>query len=112
MKIPTEPVPLARSTASRANERRKTQPVCDASGTGYEMSHPAPNETRNEPAGAPDRRQTMRGGNAPAGQESAYPGGERRTEERRRANKPVLLDTRMRQMRRRKAEAAKISLKI
>lgn len=112
MKIPTDPVPPAVNTTGRANELRKAQPVRDASGTGYEMSHPAPNEARNESADAPDRRHAPRGGSTPPGQEGVYPGYERRKEERRRVNNPVLLDTRLQQIRRRKAEASKISLKI
>ena len=113
MKIPTDPVPPAINTSGRANELRKAQPVRYASETGYEMSHPAPNEARDESAGAPDRRQAPRGGSStPPGQAGAFPSWERRKEERRRANNPVLLDTRLQQIRRRKAEASKISLKI
>ena len=113
MKIPTEAVPLARSTPDRADETRKTQPVRDASETGYELSHPAENGILTESDDKADQAQPRQRSDA-ANPRLANDnmGRERRKEERRRGDTPVLLDTRLRQIRRRKIEASKISLKI
>jgi hypothetical protein len=86
MIIPSETIPQAGNATSKPDEKRKTAPVRYASSTGYELSHSAPGNGNS-------RR-------------------ERRKEERRVENKPVLLDTRALRTDRRKAAAPRINVEI
>jgi hypothetical protein len=109
MMIPAEAVPLVENSAGRSSENRKTAPVRYASETGYESSHSASGEAQDDRS---HERRLHYSDDMPFGPESAEPHGERRHGERRHENKPVLLDTRLRQVLRRKIDTSGISLKI
>lgn len=107
MRIPTEVVPRAESTTGKPAESRKAEPVGYMNATGNDSPRSAqsrmPNESNDEPRQA---RAAQRNGKT----DPEVP--ERRAAERRHRDIPVLLDTRLRQMRRRKAELAKIDLQV
>jgi hypothetical protein len=109
MMIPAEAVPLVENNIGRSSESRKTAPVHYSSRTGYGNSHFASNEAEDERS---HERRLHYSDDAPFEQETDEPHGERRHGERRHENKPVLLDTRLRQPLRRKIDTSGISLKI
>lgn len=102
MRIPTEVIPRADSTSGRP----KTEPVGYMNATGNDSPRSAQNRTRNE--ADDESRQARQQRNDRTDPE--FP--ERRTAERRHQNIPVMLDTRLRQIRRRKTELAKIDLQV
>jgi len=107
MRIPTEVVPRAESTTGRPAESRKAEPVDRMNATGNETSRSAPNQTRDESnSGLRQARAQQRNGKT----DPEPP--ERRAAERRHRDLPVMLDTRLRQIRRRKAEISKIDLQV
>jgi hypothetical protein len=107
MRIPAEIVPRAESTTGKPAESRKAEPVGYINATGDDSPRSAPKRTRNE-SGDESRqaRAQQRFG------EMAAELPERRAAERRCRNIPVILDTRLRQTRRRKAGVAKIDLRV
>ena len=106
MRIPTAAIPYVENAAGKTNEADKAEPVSDASAAGYERWHAPPAQTINELADAPRQEPT------PLAQESGMPGRERRRGERRGKNKPILLDTRLTHVFRRKTETSGIRLKV
>lgn len=106
MRIPAEIAHYMESAAGRTNEPSKTEPVRNASATGYGSSNGSPNHTFDEfdDTPPPCPAKLARGNNEPAQ--------ERRCGERRNENKPVLLDTRMQHIFRRKAESTGICLTV
>jgi hypothetical protein len=109
MMIPAEATLFVENSAGRSSDNRKTAPVRYASETGYESSHSASDEAQDERS---HERRLYDNDDAIFEQEHAEPQGERRHGERRHENKPVLLDTRLRQVLRRKIDTSGISLKI
>jgi hypothetical protein len=109
MMIPAEATLFVENSTGRSSENRKTAPVHYIDKTGYESSHFASNEAEDE---RNHERLLHDNDDAHFEQERAEPQGERRHGERRHENKPVLLDTRSRQVFRRKIDTAGISLKI
>lgn len=107
MRIPTEVIPRAESTTGRPTESRKAEPVGYMNATGDDTPRSAQNRTRNESS---DEQRQARVQQRNVETDSEFP--ERRSEERRHRNIPVMLDTRLRQIRRRKAEVAKIDLQV
>lgn len=107
MRIPTEVVPRAESTTGRPAESRKAEPVGYMNATGKDSPRSTQNRTRNESSDEP-RQARAQQRNGETGPEVP----ERRAAERRHRNIPVMLDTRLRQIRRRKTELAKIDLQV
>lgn len=107
MRIPAEVVPRAESTTGKPAESRKAEPVGYINATGNDSPRSAPNQTRNESG---DESRQARAQQRHGKMDAEVP--ERRAAERRCRNIPVILDTRLRQTRRRKAGVAKIDLRV
>lgn len=105
MRIPAEAVPYVESPVGKSGEADKAEPVYNATATGSESSYARPEQLYNEVDSDSRREQSSL-----VGQGEAYSDQERRCGERRNGNKPVLLDTRVRHLFRRKVEASTISL--
>ena len=111
MRIPAEVIPPVANIGREADEVSKPEPVTGAKGINNRLSSalpkqpwPAPEHSRREPQDAPE--------NTPTEAENPPAVVERRQKERRSEKRPVLLDTRSKNGRRKAGGDVKINIKV